>query len=96
MKLTRRAVLGGVACGLALPFVRPSYAQAGSVNIYSWAEYIGETTLADFEAETGIKPVYDTYSSYEDGEAKLLAGSTGYTSSTWRAARCRCWRRRGC
>ena len=78
MKLTRRAVLGGVACGLALPFVRPSYAQAGSVNIYSWAEYIGETTLADFEAETGIKPVYDTYSSYEDGEAKLLAGSTGY------------------
>ena len=78
MKLTRRATLGSLAGGLALPFVRPSYAQAGSVNIYSWAEYIGETTLADFETATGITPVYDTYSTYEEVEAKLLAGSTGY------------------
>lgn len=78
MRLTRRATLAGFGAALSLPWVRPSYAAAGSVNIYSWAEYIGETTLADFEAETGITPVYDTYSSYEDGEAKLLAGSTGY------------------
>ena len=78
MTLTRRATLGTLAAGLALPWVRPSYAAAGSVNIYSWAEYIGETTLADFEAETGITPIYDTYSAYEVGEAKLLAGSTGY------------------
>ena len=48
------------------------------MNIYSWAEYIGETTLADFETATGITPVYDTYSTYEEVEAKLLAGSTGY------------------
>ena len=78
MALTRRATLTGIAAALSLPWVRPSYAAAGSVNIYSWSEYIGETTLADFEAETGITPIYDTYSSYEDGEAKLLAGSTGY------------------
>ena len=78
MKLTRRATLGGIAGGLAMPFVRPSYADAGSVNIYSWAEYIGETTLADFEAVTGIMPIYDTYSTYEEGEAKLLVGTTGY------------------
>jgi putrescine transport system substrate-binding protein len=78
MKLTRRATIGGIAGGLAMPFVRPSYADAGSVNIYSWAEYIGETTLADFEAATGITPIYDTYSTYEEGEAKLLAGQTGY------------------
>jgi putrescine transport system substrate-binding protein len=78
MNITRRAIFSGLGTALALPWIRPSYAAAGSVNIYSWAEYIGETTLADFEAETGITPVYDTYSSYEDGEAKLLAGSTGY------------------
>jgi putrescine transport system substrate-binding protein len=78
MTLTRRAALAGLGAAIGLPLVRPSYAAAGSVNIYSWAEYIGETTLADFESETGITPVYDTYSSYEDGEAKLLAGSTGY------------------
>ena len=60
MALTRRATVTGIAAALSLPWVRPSYAAAGSVNIYSWAEYIGETTLADFEAETGITPIYDT------------------------------------
>nr|WP_316656180.1 polyamine ABC transporter substrate-binding protein [uncultured Gellertiella sp.] len=78
MKLSRRAALATLAGGLAMPFVRPSYAGAGTVNIDSWADYIGETTLADFEKETGITPVYDTYSSYEEVEAKLLAGGTGY------------------
>ena len=60
MTLTRRAALAGLGAAIGLPWVRPSYAAAGSVNIYSWAEYIGETTLADFESETGITPVYDT------------------------------------
>ena len=63
MALTRRATVTGIAAALSLPWVRPSYAAAGSVNIYSWAEYIGETTLADFEAETGITPIDDTDSS---------------------------------
>jgi putrescine transport system substrate-binding protein len=48
------------------------------VNIYNWVDYIGETTLADFEAETGIKTVYDTYDAAETVEAKLLAGHSGY------------------
>ncbi len=79
MKLTRRSALtalGGAA--LATPFVRPSWAQAGTVNIYNWADYIGETTIADFEAETGIGVVYDLYASSEEMQAKMLAGSTGY------------------
>ncbi len=79
MKLTRRSALttfGGAA--LAMPFVRPSWAQAGTVNVYNWADYIGETTLQDFETETGIGVIYDLYSSSEEMEAKMLAGSTGY------------------
>ena len=78
MKLTRRHSLAALSGGLALPFVRPSWAQAGSVNIYNWSDYIGETTIADFEAETGIGVVYDLYSSAEEVQAKMLAGSTGY------------------
>ena len=51
---------------------------AGTVHIYNWSEYIGETTLADFQKATGIKPVYDVFDSNETLEGKLLAGRTGY------------------
>lgn len=78
MRLNRRQALIGASATLAMPWVRPSYAQAGSVNVYNWSDYIGETTLADFTAETGIEVVYDLYASAEEMQAKLLAGSTGY------------------
>lgn len=80
MKTTRRsalALLGGASL-IAMPYVRRARADAGVVHIYNWTDYIGETTLEDFEAKTGIKPVYDTYDSTEAMEAKMLAGSTGY------------------
>lgn len=48
------------------------------VAIYNWSDYIGETTIADFERETGIRVTYDTYESNEDLIAKLQAGATGY------------------
>ncbi|UCP13041.1 polyamine ABC transporter substrate-binding protein [Pseudomonas sp. MM213] len=51
---------------------------AGTVHIYNWSDYIGETTLADFQKETGIKPAYDVFDSNETLEGKLLAGRTGY------------------
>ena len=78
MKLSRRTTLTALGGALAMPYVRPSWAQAGTVNVYNWADYIGETTLADFEAQTGIGVVYVTYSSAEEAQAKMLAGSTGY------------------
>jgi putrescine transport system substrate-binding protein len=70
--------LSALGAALAAPHVRPSWAQAGKLNIYNWADYIGETTIADFEAETGIAVVYDLYASAEEMQAKMLAGSTGY------------------
>jgi len=48
------------------------------LNVYNWADYIGETTLADFEAEYGIKVNYDLYDSTAVVDARLLAGNTGY------------------
>jgi putrescine transport system substrate-binding protein len=78
MRLNRRQALLGASATLAMPWVRPSWAQGGTVNVYNWADYIGETTLADFTAETGIEVVYDLYASAEEMQAKLLAGSTGY------------------
>ena len=48
------------------------------LNIYNWTDYIGPTTIADFEARTGIKVVYDTYDSNEILETKMLTGHSGY------------------
>lgn len=49
-----------------------------SVSVYNWTDYIGDTTLADFQASSGIKVVYDVFDSNETLEGKLLAGNTGY------------------
>lgn len=56
----------------------PGLAEEKVVHVYNWVDYIGETTIADFEAETGIKVVYDTYDASETVDAKLLAGKSGY------------------
>jgi len=53
-------------------------AEDNIVNFYNWSDYIGETTIADFEAEYGIEVNYDIYDNTPLVEAKLLAGSTGY------------------
>ncbi|AXP05895.1 MULTISPECIES: polyamine ABC transporter substrate-binding protein [Pseudomonas] len=71
--LLRNALLAGAGLTLAV-----SVQAASTVHIYNWSDYIGETTLADFEKATGIKPVYDVFDSNETLEGKLLAGRTGY------------------
>ena len=48
------------------------------LRIYNWADYIGKDTLADFEARTGIKVIYDTYDADETLEAKMMADDAGY------------------
>lgn len=71
--MLRNALLIGTGLTLAV-----SAQAAGTVHIYNWSDYIGENTLADFQKETGIKPVYDVFDSNETLEGKLLAGRTGY------------------
>ena len=48
------------------------------LNIYNWVDYIGETTIEDFEREFGIKINYDVYSTSEIVDVKLMAGNSGY------------------
>jgi putrescine transport system substrate-binding protein len=56
----------------------PAAAEENVLHVYNWADYIGKDTLADFEAATGIKVVYDTYDADETLEAKMMAGDSGY------------------
>lgn len=70
-----RKTLAGAVATLGLIGV----AQAEPVvHVYNWFDYIGETTLADFQKATGIKPGYDVFDSNETLEGKLLAGRSGY------------------
>ena len=48
------------------------------LHVYNWADYVGETTIADFEARTGIKVTYDVFDSVEMLMTKLLTGGSGY------------------
>ncbi|QQR36798.1 polyamine ABC transporter substrate-binding protein [Devosia oryziradicis] len=63
----------------ALMVASPALAQEEAVlNVYNWSDYIAEDTIANFEAETGIKVNYDVYDNNEIVDAKLLAGNSGY------------------
>jgi putrescine transport system substrate-binding protein len=52
--------------------------EAKVLHILNWSDYIGPTTLADFEARTGIKITEDLFDSNEVLETRLLAGRSGY------------------
>ena len=73
ISLFRKTLLVGAGLTLAV-----SVQAAPTVHIYNWSDYIAPNTLADFEAATGIKPIYDVFDSNETLEGKLLAGRTGY------------------
>lgn len=67
--------------GLAVLAMLGSFAinaQAETVKVYNWSDYIAEDTLANFEAATGNKVIYDVFDSNEVVEAKLLTGNTGF------------------
>ncbi len=74
MRLMQSVVLvaAGLACAAA------ALAADRELNVYNWSDYIGETTISDFEAETGIKVRYDVFDSNDILETKLLAGQSGY------------------
>ncbi|QJT32455.1 polyamine ABC transporter substrate-binding protein [Aeromonas media] len=72
MHMTKMAMLA-----LTLGFANLTQA-APVVHFYNWSDYIGETTLSDFQQKTGIKTVYDVFDSNETLEGKLLTGRTGY------------------
>lgn len=74
MKMRRRSFLLGMAC-LSLGCSRAS---ASALNFYNWSNFIGPTTLKDFEKQTGCRVNYEEFSSADVMYAKLKIGVTGY------------------
>ncbi len=57
---------------------KDSAGENGEVIVYNWGEYIDPETIEMFEAETGIKVVYDEYETNEIMFPKVEAGATAY------------------
>lgn len=74
MSLTRIAT----AVAITAAFTVSAAAQNNVVHVFNWSDYIDEEVLRDFEAETGIRVVYDVFDSNEVLETRLLAGGSGY------------------
>jgi putrescine transport system substrate-binding protein len=72
------ALLALAGAGLAACGGSGGGAHERVVSVYNWADFIGKTTVADFEQATGIKVDYDTFDSDQTLEAKMLAGGSGY------------------
>jgi len=53
-------------------------APSNVLHVYNFADYIGESTIRDFEARTGINVTYDVYDSNELLSTRLLTGNSGY------------------
>jgi len=79
--LSRRQFMGGAAAiGISVTAM-PKFASAAEekkLNFYNWDTYIGETTLADFKAATGIEVKMDLFADNSELFAKLRAGNPGY------------------
>src|SRR5688500_7713815 len=73
-----RTGLLSLVAGVALLVGAAAEAQERQLFIYNWSDYIGSTTIADFEKETGIKVTYDLFDSYETMDARVQAGDSGY------------------
>lgn len=56
----------------------PCSALAEDLRLYNWVDYFGETTLAEYSAETGIRVSLDNFDSNEVLETKMLTGGSGY------------------
>lgn len=51
---------------------------AKEINLFGWSEYVPQSVLDKFTAETGIKVNYETYASNEEMLSKLLGGASQY------------------
>jgi spermidine/putrescine transport system substrate-binding protein len=82
---SRRSILqqfGAAAVGISfaggLSACGGGGAAARSVNFYNWDTYIGPTTLADFEAASGVPVQMSLFATNDELFARLRAGNPGF------------------
>ena len=80
-RMSRRSLLAGAGAAAAGLTIIPRLgwsAEEAKLNFYNWDTYIGETTLDDFKAATGIEVKMDLFADNDELFAKLKEGNPGY------------------
>jgi len=54
------------------------YSGANTITIFNWGDYIDPDLIAEFEEETGLKVIYQTFDSNEAMMTKIEQGGTAY------------------
>lgn len=72
------AVIIGVMCAVLIAGCGGSSQAQRELKVYNWGDYIDPEVLKDFEKETGIKVVYDTFATNEDMYVKVNSGGSNY------------------
>ena len=49
-----------------------------TISVYNWGDYIDADVIDIFEAETGIRVIYETFETNEDMYAKIAMGGSAY------------------
>jgi spermidine/putrescine transport system substrate-binding protein len=81
---SRRSILqqfGAAAIGISFAGGLAACNQGGGgrkVNFYNWDTYIGPTTLADFQAATGVPVEMSLFATNDELFARLRAGNPGF------------------
>jgi len=80
---SRRSLLkqvGAAAIGISFAGGLSACGRSGGprVNFHNWATYVGETTLEDFRAVTGIPVNYTNFATNDELFAQLRPGNPGY------------------
>ncbi len=86
---SRRSFLGGLggfgAAAVGLTFSAPKFGgrafaadEKAKLNFYNWDTYIGETTLEDFKAASGVEVNMSLFATNDELFAKLRAGNPGF------------------
>lgn len=72
------SIVGG--CILSLQFLANQGVSASSneLYVYNWGDYIEPALIDEFEAETGIKVIYETFDSNEAMYVKITSNSSPY------------------
>ncbi|MCM3638026.1 ABC transporter substrate-binding protein [Sporosarcina luteola] len=74
-------LVAGILLFINAELNKGSKSGTGTITVYNWGEYIDPDLIKQFEEETGIKVIYETFDSNEGMMSKIEQGGTAYDIS---------------